>query len=499
MNQSIPSGNLTRAVAAAALFAVAAFSTRSAFAASAADPEYKVGARVTVLGDKAGGLSQFPEAPITILKTTPEYQVLIPAGMKTAYCKGPSMDKLVATGFALSPSAGRSYDRVSAHITSTWTDPASGELYGVFTANDSDEVTRIPGPGIGYRGRYYTVALAKSTNGGVGFTKIGPILSIPKNATSSAMQGDAFGTVVMSPDKKYLYIYYGDMYNGQMVGGIQTCVARATVESKGLPGSWKKWYNGGWNTQGNSIIDSIEYTGAETTPVITNTVSLYGDAMYPHVAYSAKLGLYVMVYAINIFDETPPADSLGGYPPTELSGIYIAYSQDAVSWGGQQQLFKSITIDYPGREVALHPTIALDENGSSATTLKATVYYGYNANMWWGTPVTQFLASRSVNVTGLSASLFPSRIAPPRMGHAAPGFSVLGYSVLKDGAGEILIRFPQDRVQDLRVVGADGVSVGNVRSQGNGQYRVGLTQSSGPLFLQGKRDGRAFSGYLNRN
>jgi hypothetical protein len=466
----------------------------SAVPARAADPAYTVGARVTVLGDKAGGLTMFPEAPITILKTTPQYEVLIPSGLRTAYCKGPSMDKLVATGFALQPSVGPSIDRVSAHITSAWTDPASGELYAVVNANDSDGITRIPGEGIGYRGRYYTAALAKSTNGGVSFTKLGAILSIPKNATSSAMQGDAFASVVMSPDKKWLYAYYGDMYNGALTAGIQTCVARASVESKGMPGSWKKWYAGQWVTEGNSVIDTAWYTGAETTPVVTNTVALLGDAMYPHVAYSAKLGLYVMVYAINIFDETPPADSLGKYPPVELSGIYIAYSQDAVSWGGHQQLFKGITIDYPGREVALHPTIVIDDAASSPTSLKATVYYGYSANMWWGTPATQYLVSRSLSVSGLSADLFPSPIAPPKTGHGVPA-----YSVLPGAAGELLLRFPDGAANGLRVVKADGSRAGNVRSRGAGQYQVSLSNAVGPVFLQGRRNGRSFSGYLSRN
>jgi hypothetical protein len=486
-------GNPATGITLATALAFAAVSQFTLITARAADPEYKVGDRVIVLGDKAGGLSQFPEAPITILKTTPQYEVLIPAGLKTAYCKGPSMDKLTATGFALSPSAGPSYDRVSAHITSVWTDPASGELYAVVNANDSDGVTRIPGPGIGYRGRYYTAVLAKSTNGGVSFTKIGPILSIPKNSTASAMQGDAFGTVVMSPDKKYLYLYYGDMYNGQLNGGIQTCVARATVESKGMPGSWKKWYDGGWSTNGLSVLDTVNYTGFETTPVVINTVSIYGDAMYPHVAYSAKLGLYVMVYAINIFEETPEADSLGQYPPNLLSGIYVAYSQDAVSWGGHQLLWNAITIDYPGREVALHPTIAIDENASTASSLKATVYYGYSANMWWGTPAVQYLASKTVSVTGLSKNLFPSRIAPPRSGKEVPG-----YTLRKGGPGELLVRFANDDVRGLRLVGADGSRAGDVRGLGQGSYQVRIAKSVGPVFLQGVRNGKAFSGYLNR-
>lgn len=467
----------------------------SAIPASAqvGEPAYSLGARVTVLADKAGGLSMFPEAPITILKTSPQYEVLVPAGYKTVYCKGPSMDKLVGTGFALSPSAGRSYDRVSAHITSVWTDPVSKELYGVFNGNDSDDVPRLPGPGIGYRGRYYTAALAKSADGGATFSKIGPILSVPKNSFD-VFQGDAFGNVVMSPDKKHLYLFYGDTYNGVLNGGIQTCVARATVESKGLPGSWTKWYAGNWNTPGLSKLDSTTGSGLETSPVVGNHVSLYGDAMHPHVSYSEKLAAYVMVYVINVHEETLEPDTSGKYPPAELSGIYIAYSKDAISWGGRKQLVKAITIDYPGREVAMHPTLVIDESASGATSLKATLYYGYNAKMWWGNPANQFLVSQTVEVSGLSADQYP----PVSVRFSGIGRGSPAYSVSQSGSGDILLAFGKADVSGLRIVGMDGKMAGKVIPDGTGKFRVRVPRSTGPLFLQGRRDGRSFSGYLRR-
>src|SRR5438445_1024649 len=50
--------------------------------ANAAEPTYNVGARTPVLGNNVGGLTQFPETPITILQSTPEYHVLISTGLK---------------------------------------------------------------------------------------------------------------------------------------------------------------------------------------------------------------------------------------------------------------------------------------------------------------------------------------------------------------------------------------------------------------------------------
>lgn len=449
-------------------------------AGAQATPTYTVGPRVTVLGHNAGGLSMFPEAPITVLKTSPQYEVLIPAALKTAYCKGPAMNQLVATGFALSPSSGRSYDRVSAHITSAWTDPVSGDLYAAFNGNDSDDVPRF-GPGAGFRGRYHTAALAKSTNGGVSFTKIGPIVSVPKNAGVGSMQGNAFGAVVMSPDKQWLYLYYGDMYNGMLNGGIQTCVARAPAASQGMPGAWKKWYGGAWSMPGLSVYDSTTGTGLEASPVVGNHVSLYGDAMYPHVSWSDRLGAYVMVYAINVTDEAAEPDSAGNYPPLELSGIYIAFSVDGVSWGARHQLVKAITIDYPGREVALHPTLVLDEQGSGPTNLKATLYYGYSSRMWLGNPATQYLVSHSVSITGLSPEQYSSRLAPStRRSPPAPAFSLLPL-----GQGTYRLRFLSDPGA-LRLVTANGAAAPGLRRLTPAEYLLGPATRGRPLFLQGR-------------
>lgn len=494
MFQSTQNANGRKGLAAG--FSMIACLTAAALTgAQAAEPTYSVGARTTVLGNNAGGLTQFPETPITILQTTPEYHVLIATGLKTAYCKGPSMDKLVASGWALQPSGAAGYDEVSTHISSTWKDPGTGDIYAVFNANDSDQVPRIPGPGDGFRGRYFTTGLAKSTNGGANFTKIGAILSIPKNATADPLQGDAYGSVVMSPDSQYLYIYYGDMYNAQIRHGVQTCVARATVASKGLPGSWKKYYNGDWITPGISPIDTSTYEGAETEAVVKfpGLDSGYnGDAMYPHVIYSKKAGCYIMVYAVNSFDDIPEADSAGNFPPVDRSGIYITYSKDGLAWVPGHRLVKAIVIDYPGREVALHPTIVVDE-AAAGPGLKATLYYGYSANMWLGTPVTQYLVSQSVDIGELPADFFTVGInESAKLRHAAPG-----YSILRGGAGDFLLSFARGDVAGLKVVSADGSSAGRAERVGAGRYQLHLSVSAaGPCFLQGSREGRTFSSYL---
>jgi hypothetical protein len=478
----------------AGLSMIACVAAAAISSAHAAEPTYTIGARTTVLAHGAGGLTQFPETPITVLQTTPEYHVLISSGLRTAFCKGPSMTTLTASSWALQPlpAGGKGYDQVSTHISSTWKDPGTGDIYAVFNANDSDDVKRIPGPGIGFRGRYFSAGLAKSTNGGLNFTKIGPILSIPKNATANDLQGDAFATVVMDPTSTYLYLYYGDMYNAQVRRGVQTCVARATVASKGLPGSWKKYYAGDFVTPGLSVIDTNDYTGAETDAVVSHPgldSGFNGDAMYPHVVYSKKAECYIMVYASNTYSEIPEADSMGVFPPADRSGIWVSYSKDAVHWVGQYQLVKAISIDYPGREVALHPTIVVNEDATTPNAIKATVYYGYSPKMWTGTPATQYLVSQSVDIAG--AIDFSSRIRAPQGIRATPG-----YSLLPGAAGQWLMSFAKGNVENLSIVGADGASAGKASRLGEGRYRLQVSASAGPVFIHGKQNGVGFSGLL---
>jgi hypothetical protein len=458
----------------------------------AADPTYSVGTRKTVIADKgAGGLTQFPETPIVILATTPEYKVLIATGLRTVLAKGPSMDKLVASGVALAPSNTKgTFDEVSTHISGVWKDPASSDIYAMFNANDSDNVPRIPGGLNGYRGRYFTTAVAKSTDGGATFKKIGPVLSIPKNASADPLQGDAFASVVMSADKQYLYAYYGDMYNAPAHQGVQTCLARATVASNGLPGSWKKYYNGEFVTPGISVLDT-NYMGAETTPVVTPPGLNPADAMYPHVSYSEKTKMYIMVYAVNDFSELHDVVAPG--PDTAkpvISGIYISYSKDGINWTGQHQLNTYITIDYPGREVALHPTFVVDEATSSATEVHGTLYYGYSINMWFGTPSTQYLASQSVDVTAIPADFLTTGIAP----QAAQAKTQVGeYRIRQAGLGQWVVNFKTNDVKSLRLGGINGAAAGKTEKIGSASYRLQVANPSAPLFLQGTTSNSTFT------
>jgi hypothetical protein len=64
------------------------------------------------------------------------------------------------------------------------------------------------------------------------------------------------------------------------------------------------------------------------------------------------------------------------------SGIYVAYSDDAIHWPRErtQQIWKVPTIPVIGRELAWHATLVLDEPVGSS--LAGWLYYSYSES--WG-------------------------------------------------------------------------------------------------------------------
>lgn len=446
--------------------------------ASAQEPTVTIGARATVIGAKAvAGLEQFPEAPISIVETAPELKVVISAGTKTLLCKGATMQTLKPAGVALAPS-GAGIDVMAAHITGTWKDPASGDIYGIFKGWDPNGVPRIPGADtLTYPGRYWTIGLVKSTDGGTTFQKLGPILNSPKNASGAALQGDGHGTVLLDKDKQYNLLYYTDWHGNDALRGVQICLARSPAAQKGAPGSWTKYRDGAFNVAGLSAGDSLYGTGP--TPVIDGS-GVFGDAMYPHVVWSEKARHYIMVYSLHQYFEPESTD------PVEVSGIYMAFSTDGINWTGHKHLVKAIAVDWPGKEVALYPTLVLDEAGSTAS-LKATLYYGYAKEMWTGT--TQYLVSHSLDVGPLPFA-FPASVKHSRPSRGAAGDYVLS----RLGAGEFMLDFPRGKAEALRLVGADGRLAGRIDRLGESRYRLSLgTAARGMHFLQGRAEGLAFT------
>eukprot|EP01088_Endostelium_zonatum_P009776 TRINITY_DN2308_c0_g1_i1.p1 TRINITY_DN2308_c0_g1~~TRINITY_DN2308_c0_g1_i1.p1 ORF type:complete len:525 (-),score=125.97 TRINITY_DN2308_c0_g1_i1:83-1630(-) len=96
-----------------------------------------------------------------------------------------------------------------------------------------------------------SIAYAESHDQGKTFTKSSyypnNAIILAPNSTSLHQTGEGDHTVTVVNDN-YYYLYFME-WNGYN-GGVTTGLARATVESGGVPGSWYKYYNGGFNEPG---------------------------------------------------------------------------------------------------------------------------------------------------------------------------------------------------------------------------------------------------------
>ena len=128
-----------------------------------------------------------------------------------------------------------------------------------------------------------------------------------------------------------------------------------------MPGSWKKYYEGGFDEPG---------LGGRDTPVLSG-LGTGADAIFPQVSYAEALGEYLMVFNLNYYRE------LAAEGPAR-SGIYTAVSTDGVHWSPPTQVLRAYAVAQTDREVAWHPTILWDGKGQPGGWL----VYGYSPR--WG-------------------------------------------------------------------------------------------------------------------
>ncbi len=167
--------------------------------------------------------------------------------------------------------------------------------------------------------------------------------------------------------RRHFYIYYTDL---SALQGNEICVARCSLDDgPPLPGNWKKYFQGAFTEPG---------LGGRETPIIDlyPTVSWYGRP-----TYSKSLGKYVMVFAVNQAKEW--ADGL----PPQISGIYLALSDDLIKWSDQAKLVSYYAQRVLGKQIATAPTILFDQDDKPSGWL----IYAYSPKL--GTPTLPSLGT----------------------------------------------------------------------------------------------------------
>jgi hypothetical protein len=323
-----------------------------------------LGERKTILHDGQYGLRYFPDGAIAVVRQSPEYRILLAAGVSSYLLQGKSMESLALLRKVLAPGSKGSFDNGYAGISAAYLDKKSGELLAFYHAEDQEDMGRCAS---GVPGFYCSVALALSPDEGFTFTKSGPVITsqLPKDPKGPPDQG--CGEVCVTPDKdnRYLFAYYTE-HSRVDRRGVQICLARCRIEDRGRPGTWRKFYEGSFSQPG---------LGGKDTPVVS-AQDTRADALCPHVTYSKILRKYVMVLNINAY-----AEFLKGTRP-EQSGIYVGFSDDGIAWSKPAKLITIYSIPLLGKEIGLHPTLIWSDSDGGAPRVSGSLYYAYSES--WG-------------------------------------------------------------------------------------------------------------------
>lgn len=324
------------------------------------------------------GLTYFPDEGISVLSRKP-LTFLMVAGKETWLMRGKSWSSAVPVTKVIEPSPDGP-DSGYAGVGAVHIDTASRTVYAFYHAEDHQGYQKLKYNGV--QNFMASVCLAVGPlDGGKRIEKRGQVLTThqAKNFQATQPQGVADVTVNRSPDGQYLYAWYTD-HSRENNRGVQICMARAPISEHGKPGTWTKWYEGGFREPG---------LGGRETPVMSVS-ELGADAFAPNVAWVSEYHSYVMVFNVVVYDDFKQEAQPAG-------GIRLAYSVDGIHWSQPQVLVKAMAVPVPGKRCAMHPTFVTMH--ATGRVIRGTLLYGYSPK--WGHTVgapSHHLASRSIQL-----------------------------------------------------------------------------------------------------
>ena len=196
------------------------------------------------------------------------------------------------------------------------------------------------------------IGLARSTDGGLTWTRQGQIISSsyqPPHCTAARLDGAGIPVVVLSRDGDYYYLYYMEWFTDRP---DQTYLARSPVSADAAPGSWTKYYRGEFSQPG---------LGGLADPVIRRPdpedVTIW--AGFASVSYNTVLQRYLAV-----FMTTPE--------------FYYTASEDGIHWEPARKLgllTQNIPGAPPGTWLSYPSLLSLDQPNDRTTTGSGYLYY----------------------------------------------------------------------------------------------------------------------------
>ena len=151
---------------------------------------------------------------------------------------------------------------------------------------------------------YAGIGLARSSDGGVTWTREGQIIAAHDPQSQAQASGGAGASTPSAIEAGgYIYVVYREIDPQSAISGF--AIARAPISSDGAPGRWLKYSVGAFNTPG---------LGGAFTPLnISLDPTAPGDMRQPQLSFNAYLGQFLMTCVGN-------------------GGIYALTSADLISW-----------------------------------------------------------------------------------------------------------------------------------------------------------------------
>lgn len=267
------------------------------------------------------GITHYPDGHASFIKDSNGVKVWISAARDGYLVTGKSIESLDATSTrVIGPSGQETFDR-------NYAAPGS-----VILGKNPNELLMF------YHGEYYPnqpstfpfdagIGIAISQDGGTTWEKKGQILNgMGKNTEANIPFGAGQPSAIIKDNN--ILLYYTD-WNGQYPDSIH--LARAPIESNGMPGSWEKFNRGQFKNEGPN---------GPSTPVVFPPTG-EGYAALPGVSFNTYLNQFVMVF-----------EARGGF--------YLTTSNDGIGWSNPTSILKVKTANnnpQPGEIWNSYPTL----------------------------------------------------------------------------------------------------------------------------------------------
>lgn len=349
--------------------------TASGAAAAPLPPVSLAGPEEAVPFPAAAGLQWTPDGNLTFLRADGLIHLWLAAnGGQVYYFRGPTLDALqpavTAAGgqaAAVFGPSGAGFDRDYAAPGTVLRAANGRDLLMIYHAEDHDcDPT-------GQRVRV-GIGLARSTDGGRTWARQGQIIAGRDLAPGcpTRFNGAGYPSAVLSPDGRYIYLYYMDWDATGTHGPDEVHLARAPVASDGAPGAWQKYAAGRFAAPG---LGGWSEPVLHRPPPVETTVW----AGNPHVSYNTLNGSYLAVVQSH-------------------QGFHTAFSPDGIAWSVPALLWPFPVNGrdlQPGNLWYSYPSLlSPDASAGSVTTGQAYLYYA--AGIYQVTPHT--MVRRAVRI-----------------------------------------------------------------------------------------------------